>query len=91
MYGLRGVWNTTISLDSRYCNPAYMYSILGGYLSCEYSQGSNTALADDEAHYREFRITNLPPLSDAIVLLEESLVLWNPILAVYKAIKHCQP
>jgi hypothetical protein len=89
MYGLRGVWNTTISLDSHYCNPAYMYSMLGGYLNGEYSQGSNIALADDEVHYREFRITNLPPLSDAIVLLEESLVFRNPIRAVYKTIEYC--
>jgi hypothetical protein len=28
-------------------------------------------------------------LSDAIVLLEESLVFWNPIRAVYKTIEHC--
>ena len=51
MYGLRGVLNITISSNSRYYNPAFMYSVLGSYLSDEYSQGSNIALADDEVHY----------------------------------------
>ena len=51
MYGLRGVLNTTISSSSRYYSSVFMYPVLGGYLSGEYSQGSNIAPADDEVHY----------------------------------------